>query len=213
MLCEKKSFMGSRRRFCRTIIQTGALACLSCMGFPFLVGADQQEKQKKGQHKFLENCGMSYEEVFAFAFQGYVYTMKALAREIGKENLIKMLKKAASAATTEYWKQNALKLPKRDLKTFIEPVKRSELMNHVLTYEFVEETGSVVELKVTECLWATTYRKFAASDIGYVSNCYPDFAAASAFNPKMKLIRTKTLMQGHDCCNHRYILKEDPKGE
>jgi hypothetical protein len=23
----------------------------------------------------------------------------------------------------------------------------------------------------------------------------------------IKLIRTKTLMQGHDCCNHRYVLE------
>jgi len=30
---------------------------------------------------------------------------------------------------------------------------------------------------------------------------------ASAFNPKLKMIRSKTLMQGHDCCNHRYVVE------
>jgi hypothetical protein len=25
------------------------------------------------------------------------------------------------------------------------------------------------------------------------------------FNPKIKLVRDKTLMQGHEYCNHRYI--------
>jgi hypothetical protein len=32
-----------------------------------------------------------------------------------------------------------------------------------------------------------------------------DFGLPVGLNPKFKLIRTKTLMQGHDCCNHRYI--------
>ena len=27
------------------------------------------------------------------------------------------------------------------------------------------------------------------------------------FNPKMRMIRTKTLMQGDDCCNNRYIIE------
>ncbi len=33
-----------------------------------------------------------------------------------------------------------------------------------------------------------------------------DFATVTAFNPKLKMIRTKTLMQGADSCDHRYIV-------
>ncbi len=49
------------------------------------------------------------------------------------------------------------------------------------------------------------FREEGAADIGYAGICHPDFAAASGFNPKIKLIRSKTLMQGDDCCNHRYV--------
>jgi hypothetical protein len=31
--------------------------------------------------------------------------------------------------------------------------------------------------------------------------------AASAFNPKLQMIRSKTLMQGHDGCNRRYVME------
>ena len=39
---------------------------------------------------------------------------------------------------------------------------------------------------------------------GYATVCFADFALPEGFNPKIKLVRDKTLMQGHDCCNHRY---------
>ncbi|TRZ85262.1 hypothetical protein D4R89_12595 [bacterium] len=38
-------------------------------------------------------------------------------------------------------------------------------------------------------------------------SCYADFASAEEFNSKMRMIRTKTLMQGDDCCNNRYVIE------
>jgi hypothetical protein len=46
-----------------------------------------------------------------------------------------------------------------------------------------------------------------AGDLGYILSCYGDYASAEGFNPKMRMIRTKTLMQGSDCCNHRYVIE------
>jgi hypothetical protein len=46
-----------------------------------------------------------------------------------------------------------------------------------------------------------------AADIGFATVCFTDYATAAAFNPKLKMIRSKTLMQGHDCCNHRYVME------
>jgi hypothetical protein len=47
-----------------------------------------------------------------------------------------------------------------------------------------------------------------AVDIGYAVICHPDFASAEGYSTKLRLVRTKTLMQGHDCCNHRWLWKE-----
>ena len=38
--------------------------------------------------------------------------------------------------------------------------------------------------------------------------CHQVFAMCRAFNPKIGMIRNKTLMQGDDCCNHRWVLEE-----
>ena len=35
-----------------------------------------------------------------------------------------------------------------------------------------------------------------------------DFAMAKAFHPNLKLVRTKSLMKGNDCCDSTYIWEE-----
>jgi hypothetical protein len=42
-------------------------------------------------------------------------------------------------------------------------------------------------------------------EIGHAALCNMDYYWPPAFNKDFKMERTKTLMQGHDCCDHRYI--------
>jgi hypothetical protein len=76
-----------------------------------------------------------------------------------------------------------------------------------LTMSITESTDSVHELKVTECIFASVYLQQKAGDLGWASVCYGDYAMATGFNPKIRMTRNKTLMQGHDCCDHRYLLE------
>jgi len=59
-----------------------------------------------------------------------------------------------------------------------------------------------------ECLWAKTFREADAGDIGYAGCCYGDYGMTKSFNPKLKLERNKTLMQGHDCCHFKWSMNE-----
>ena len=71
----------------------------------------------------------------------------------------------------------------------------------------VEDTESAFEIKVSECLWAETFRAQDAGDIGFAWICYADYSWPQGFNPKLKMIRDKTLMEGHEYCNHRYVIE------
>ena len=74
----------------------------------------------------------------------------------------------------------------------------------------MEDTEKVFEMRVTECLSATVYREAGfEGDIGHAAVCNMDYSWPPAFNPDFKMERSKTLMQGHDCCNHRYINTAD----
>ncbi len=209
------SFEQSRRQFFSEILPAGSLLCIGCGSL--LSCARPEEKpavsEEKGpvpaaKHKFLEDSGMSFEEVFDFAFKEfYIPIMKNLANEIGKDEFIKTLKKARSELGKKEGQDMAKSLGKNDPAALAAAMKENDLYNNVLTYDIVEETNKALELNITECLWAKTFREADAADIGYTGVCHGDYAFAPAFNPEMKMIRTKTLMQGHDCCNHRFVVE------
>jgi hypothetical protein len=151
---------------------------------------------------------MSFKEVYEFAYKfNYIPILQNLAPYVKNDDFLEILKRAASDEATKSGQADAKKLPKNDFAAFRAEIKKplDRFWKHVLTLEIVEDTDKAIETKVTECLWAKTFREANASDIGYAIICYPDYASALALNPKLKLIRTKTLMQGNDCCNHRWV--------
>jgi L-2-amino-thiazoline-4-carboxylic acid hydrolase len=195
----------------RVFLARALCAAPLCLGCSKLLAAEQAGAQPKAPtSKFLADSGMTFREVYQFGYMGFISTMVALGQEIGREKLVDMLKTAASTAAAEGTRKVAPPPPKNTLAAFMADMtdpKTKRFWDHVLTRTTVEQSENTSEFRITECLWAQTFRDAKAADIGYACICHPDFAAASAFNPKMKLIRTKTLMQGNDCCNHRWVVE------
>jgi hypothetical protein len=157
-------------------------------------------------YKFAAQSKMTFERVFNFAFSGgSIPLLQRLADEIGREKFLPMLQEVATKSVAEWARKIAPHPPKNTLEAMHPPP--DYFWSHVLTAEWVEKTDTVHESRTTECLWAKTFRAANASEIGYAWICHPDFAFASAYNPKIRMIRTKTLMQGHDCCNPRWIME------
>jgi hypothetical protein len=151
---------------------------------------------------------MSFAEVFNAAYVNQLPILRGLEREIGSEKFFAMLKRIIDEAAKRESAEYAKKLGKNDLAIYTQELRQANrFWQHVLTFQIVEDTPRAFEVKVTECLWAKSYRDAKAADLGYVLSCYGDFAAAKGFNPKMRMIRTKTLMQGDAFCNHRYIIE------
>ena len=197
----------SRRQFFTKILPASAL-CLGCSKLLAYAQSEEKPEVPAEQHKFLENSGMSFEEVYNFAFKEfYIPMMKNLAKEIGQDKFIETLKKARSELAKQEGLNLAKSLPKNDLAAYAAWMKENELYKHVLTYEIVEDTDEAFEVKVSECLFAKTFREADAADIGYAAICHGGHAFTSAFNPKMKYIHTKYLMQGDDYCDSRWVLE------
>lgn len=197
----------NRRQFMK-LLSAGSVVCLGCGYLCALPQSEEKTPVSAKRHKFQEDAKMTFEQVFAAAYRSDVQIMNALAKRIGKEKFINMLKEASAETAAAGGKQLAKSLSKNDLAGFVSVLKKPDYFwKHALTFEIVEDTDTAFEVKVTECIWAKTFHDFKAADIGYAMVCHADFAMAKAYNPKMKLIRTKTLMQGHDCCNHRYVME------
>jgi len=75
-------------------------------------------------------------------------------------------------------------------------------------WEKLEESETRQAYRFTRCLWAELFRSLNAEDIG-VWICEADGPVAAAFNPGIRFQRTKTLMEGDDCCDHIYYVEAD----
>jgi hypothetical protein len=199
-----------RRKFLANILPAGSLFCLGCRNLFSLPLLQEQSQDKANEHKFQHNSNLTFEQAFQFAYQGNIGILQKLADDIGKDKFIEMLKKAASEFAAEGIKQALNRLPNNDFATFVNLFVNNPQFKNTFTFDVVEQSNNVFEIKVTECLWAKTVRGLSqpnAAELGYASICYPDYAVAKAFNPKLKMIRDKTLMQGDAYCNHRYIFE------
>ena len=200
--------VSGRRSFLKAVLPGGALMCL---GGGCLLRAFQAEEKAKAadqKHKFLLDSKLSFTDAFIMAYAAPIPIWRGLEGEIGREKLHEMMKRVIDQTAKQEMAEFAKKAGKNDMATFTQDFRKPDsIYRNVLTFQVIEDTPRAFEAKVTECLWAKTYRDFNAGDLGYILSCYADFASAEGFNPKMRMIRTKTLMQGDDCCNHRYVIE------
>jgi len=205
---EKSVPDSNRREFLLSVAPAGAMACLGCERLWGLMQSASSGEQG-AQHKFEADSQMSFQDVYSFAFAGgAIPLLRSLGEEGQDGDYLERLKRASARAGDRQGRAMATALPDNSFAAFTSWAKEKDrFWEHVLTVETIEDTDSAFEIKVTECLWAKTFRENDAADIGYATICHPDFAMCQAFNPKIRMERTTTLMEGHDCCNHRWILE------
>jgi L-2-amino-thiazoline-4-carboxylic acid hydrolase len=169
-------------------------------------GADIMESGNAVTHKFLEDSHMTFEEVFDFAYKGLIPVLQGLAHELGEERFLEVLKQVVFDVALKGGQDTARQLPCNDFDAFNASLREpSRFAKHILTVEIVEDTPQAVEVKVTECLWAKSFREMGAAELGYRLICQRDYADCQGFNSNITLTRSKTLMQGDDYCNHRFV--------
>jgi hypothetical protein len=157
------------------------------------------------EHKFQDKMEVTYEQYFKSRFGGMVEIAKEMERELGREKMLEIIGRASDKASVE----NILRqLEGRSMETFddfvsfLEDMADSPFHKHSTTMTREKEPPNKLKFNVTECLWAKTFQDMGEQELGYVICCKPDFAMSEAVNPKIKLKRTKTLMQGDECCDH-----------
>ena len=153
---------------------------------------------------------MTIEQVFRFSFENGIPILQTLAKDIGREKFLEMLRKAANENAVQFVKTATKDFPKRDFAAFVDwniNIMNSFPYNKAVTFEIVEKTDKVFEVRITECLVAKILREMNAADIGYVTMCDPDGASPREFNPKIKAANPKNLMKGDDVCIGRFVFE------
>jgi len=201
-----------RRKFLLGIAPVCAIPCMAMTGL-YAKSVDSKkifsENDEDNVHKFDKPFPreLTIRQFYGVRFGNQIRLAKALKKEMGEEKSIEFIKDMTEKDMFEYGKSQAEQSGDNSFKGFIDQFK-SPRFDDLLTMEIIEDTEKVFEIKVTECIWAETFLKREAGDIGFASVCHGDYYWPKGYNSKMKMVRDKTLMQGYECCNHRYIVEE-----
>jgi hypothetical protein len=196
----------TRRGFLSGLAPVCALTCLSmnrAMAWNFSRGDQAQESSG---HKFDKPYSrqLSFRQVSDIRYRNFISLAKDLEKEMGKEALIEFLEKRTRTQLLAQGKSYAKRSPDTSFRTFSN-IFKNPWMEATLVMEIIEDTDTVFEVKVTECLVADTFLRAKAGEIGNAAVCIGDYTFAEGFNPKIKMIRDKTLTSGYAYCNHRYV--------
>ncbi|MBW2618131.1 MAG: L-2-amino-thiazoline-4-carboxylic acid hydrolase [Deltaproteobacteria bacterium] len=73
--------------------------------------------------------------------------------------------------------------------------------------EILAVSETRLDVNISKCVYAETCKKLGDTELGYELLCARDPYLFKGFNPRMKMNRTKTIMQGDECCDFRISLK------
>jgi hypothetical protein len=112
--------------------------------------------------------------------------------------------------TLREWQQIGEQLPAITIAALVDVLWQNFCQQDGL--EFTEQrTTDKIQMHCTYCPWVEVAKAAGATEIGYQLICRSDEAIVAGFNqaarphePKINFTRTKTLMQGDDCCDHCY---------
>jgi hypothetical protein len=196
-----------RRRFVAHVMPACSLACL-CAG---AVGADDSTKQKAPENVPGHKFDVEYEQKTSALRKAtqenryYIDFIKTLQSELEEEELIRLLKIHSTDWGRRIGKRHAEMSPDTSFESFVANF-RPPNYERTLTLEITEDTDKAFGLRVTECVWAKVFRDAGlGGEIGHAALCNMDYSWPRSFNENLKMERTRTLMQGDDHCNHRYV--------
>ncbi len=201
----------SRRDLLTKAVPGCLMTCAALSGLPLAAQTATPGTAETGaEHKFDREIprALTYRQVAERQNRTLIPLLAHLEEELGTDKTIALLKKWSAKRGADWAKRTVEQLKSNEfaaLRDFFDPA--SPRWVDSLTMELVESTDRVHELRVTECLFATPVIKAKVGELGNAAVCHGDYAFARTFNPEFEMVRDKTLMQGHDCCNHRYLWK------
>jgi hypothetical protein len=124
--------------------------------------------------------------------------------EVAQQTIAEAVRKSAMQQAAE---MAARVGGKTSLQTFID---RQELWTRggALERDIVEQSGTRYRFNVTRCKYAEMYRAMGLGEIGHLLSCQRDATFCEGYDPRIKLKRTRTIMQGASHCDFDYTFED-----
>ena len=138
-----------------------------------------------------------YEMAVAFA--------KEMIEELGEPRALAIMARALEKMQVKVAEDLAEKLGSNSLEALAEHIRKNAAQRD--NYEVVEVTDRLIATLITRCRSAEAFKQLGAPKICRLY-CDSDYAYIKAFNPKMRMVRTKTIAAGDEYCNQMWVLDE-----
>ena len=129
--------------------------------------------------------------------------LKALGAEFGMEKVREITQHVILETARQQGVQLAHSLKANDLEHFA-VVQEGWKKDNAIQTEVLELTERKFSFNVFRCRYAEMYHHLGIPELGTMLSCQRDFALIEGFNPKIKLTRTQTIMEGADICDFRF---------
>jgi len=134
--------------------------------------------------------------------------IKAFLEEFGREQTLAVVKRVIKPLAKESGEQLAKKMGGNSTADFANGLKTYWESGGAYEKEELALSEDRYDFNIKRCLYAEMYKELGLADLGLVLSCGRDFDMIKGFNPRMTLVRTKTIMEGHDICDFRIHLEK-----
>ncbi len=131
-----------------------------------------------------------------------------MVAEIGEERAAQVLDRAIRKAAINEGKAFAARAPGGQ-PSMADFIKLFELWTTggSLEIDVLEASDTRFDFNVTRCRYADTYKEMGLGKIGHLLSCNRDGSFCEGYDPRLKLDRAQTIMEGAKCCTFRYSLE------
>ncbi len=132
--------------------------------------------------------------------------IREFARTIGEDRALEIAAAAVSADAEAAGREAAARLGGGSLAGLGRLVREVWSARDAMTVRFLESTECSLSFDVTRCAYADLYERLGMRELGFCLSCSRDEPFARGFNPRLRLVRTRTIMQGASSCDFRFSM-------
>jgi len=134
--------------------------------------------------------------------------MRVLIQEVGDEKALEVASRAIKQDAILSGKKVAEQFKGNGMKEMVRILKELWAEEDALEYTILEQSDKRLSFDVTRCRYAESYERLGIKEFGCVFSCSRDEPFLTSFNPRLKLFRTQTIMEGAALCDFRIVLED-----
>jgi hypothetical protein len=135
---------------------------------------------------------------------------ETLAERYGKDNAKQLVAESVRRSSVKQAAQFAAQAEGgTSLQSFID-IQSNWTAENALEIDPIYRDESRFEFNVTRCRYAEMYKAMGLGEIGGLLSCNRDGSFCEGYDPKLKLTRTQTIMEGATHCDFRYRYEPNP---